>query len=258
MLTIPMSHYCEKVRWALVRFALPWCEEAHLQGFHYLRVLPCSRQGGVPVLLDDGVVVVDSTAILQYLDRRVPRGCEIYPSALPERRRVEELEELFDEVLGVESRRWFYFHYRNRPRAALAIAAQGIPAWEQRAGPWLFPFFLAYIRRYLEISEHTVRSGLQQARGVVDLVDELLADGRRYLVGDRFSAADLAFACMLAPLVLPDEYGVTLPKIGELPEPMRPVIEEFRQRPAGAFALHMFATERRAARPRVPPPGGPA
>ena len=32
---------------------------------------------------------------------------------------------------------------------------------------------------------------------------ELLADGRRYLVGDRFSAADLAFAALCAPLIVP-------------------------------------------------------
>ncbi|MEA2123856.1 MAG: glutathione S-transferase, partial [Solirubrobacteraceae bacterium] len=67
-------------------------------------------------------------------------------------------------------------------------------------------------------------------------------------VGDRFTAADLTFAALAAPIVLPPEYGVPLPRLDELPAPMAAVVRELREHPAGKFALEMFRTERRARR----------
>src|ERR1700728_3679182 len=51
LITIPISHYCEKARWALDRVGLPYREERHVQGIHQLAA---RRAGGgvtVPVLV---------------------------------------------------------------------------------------------------------------------------------------------------------------------------------------------------------------
>jgi len=67
------------------------------------------------------------------------------------------------------------------------------------------------MRRYaawlLQLSASTVATGLERARQVVRQTDRLLADGRPFLASERFSAADLALACMLAPFVLPTNTG---------------------------------------------------
>ena len=34
LITIPVSHYCEKVRWALNRVDIPFIEEPHMPPFH--------------------------------------------------------------------------------------------------------------------------------------------------------------------------------------------------------------------------------
>ena len=34
LITIPMSHYCEKARWGLAHAGVEYVEEAHLQVFH--------------------------------------------------------------------------------------------------------------------------------------------------------------------------------------------------------------------------------
>ena len=34
LVTIPISHYCEKARWALDRAGIPYREERHVQGIH--------------------------------------------------------------------------------------------------------------------------------------------------------------------------------------------------------------------------------
>lgn len=69
LITIPISHYCEKARWALARLGLQYHEERHLQGFHYPRTFWFSRGPMVPVLLDGKLMVSDSTRILEHLDR---------------------------------------------------------------------------------------------------------------------------------------------------------------------------------------------
>ena len=114
----------------------------------------------------------------------------------------------------------------------------------------MFPFVLApakiYINRYLDIDEDTAANALRLVDEELDFVGEMLADGRRYLVGDRFSAADLAFAALSAPLIVPPEYGTPLPQPEDLPGPMADRVRAWREHPAGAFALRLFAEQRRA------------
>ena len=74
----------------------------------------------------------------------------------------------------------------------------------------------------------------------------MLSDGRRYLVADRFSAADLAFAALAAPLVVPPEYGTPLPQPEDLPAHMAERVRAWREHPAGRFAMRLFAEQRGA------------
>ena len=68
----------------------------------------------------------------------------------------------------------------------------------------------------------------------------------RYLCGERFTAADLTFACLAAPVIVPPEYGVRLPQLDELPEDVAATSRAFREHPAGAYALALFRTHRRS------------
>lgn len=247
LITIPMSHYCEKARWALERLDLDYHEERHLQGFHYPRTYWVSRNPGVPVLIDGGRVIVDSTAILKHLDRYAPASLRLYPKEIAERRRVEELEELFDETLGVESRRWIYFHFLPYPRASLRMAGQGVPGIERALAPLAYPLMRRFATWRMQVSAGTVATGLERSRQVVRQTDNLLADGRLFLSGESFSAADLALACMLAPFVVPEEYGIQLPAVVDLPPDMRPTVQEFRETATGKYVLSLFRNHRRAA-----------
>ena len=246
LITIPMSHYCEKARWGLERLGLAYTEERHLQGFHYPRTLWLSGGRKVPVLVDGRKVVSDSTAILRHLDVYAPPGARLYPEDAALRARVAALEDRFDEVLGVESRRWVYFHYLTLPDEALEIASQGVPAGERVLFRAMFPLLGGMLRRGLEVTREHVEAGLARSRAVVAETDALLAAGGGALVGDRFSAADLSLACMLAPLVLPPHYGVRLPTLEEAPEAMRPVVREFRATRTGAYVMRLFETQRTA------------
>src|SRR5687768_16716828 len=94
LITIPLSHYCEKARWALDRVGLAYREEPHAPLVHRLFTM---RKGGgtVPMLLDGGRRLVDSTDILQYADT-AGGGDLLYPVDPVLRSEVESLEEMFD------------------------------------------------------------------------------------------------------------------------------------------------------------------
>ena len=247
LITIPMSHYCEKARWGLSHAGVAYVEEAHLQVFHYRAIRRYNDTGMVPVLVGDDGAVSDSTAILQFLDRGLPEDRRLYPAAL--RAEVEALEERFDDPFGVETRRWVYQRWLDLPtRIVLRTAAQGTPAWQRALAPLLFPVMRAYLRRHLSISRANVEAGMRAIVGTFDDVAARLRDGRPYLFGDRFTAADLAFACMAAPILLPPEYGIRLPTLEESPPEARAEVARFREHAAGRFALRLFRERRQGAR----------
>jgi glutathione S-transferase len=152
---------------------------------------------------------------------------------------------MFDNVLGVESRRWFYFQYRQEPVSAiLRLIAQRVPAHERLLARWLLWPMQEFARKRLNISLRTVEAGLEQVSQVLAHTDALLADGRPYLLGDRFTAADLSFACLMAPFTLPRRYGVWLPGPEELPTAMQTTARSISQSLSGQHAIRLFEEER--------------
>lgn len=247
LITMPMSHYCEKARWALDFAGVEYREEAHLQGFHYLAVKPHSDNGMVPLLVTPSEVVRESSQIVKHVDQYMPEGSRFYPADLEAE--INELEQRFDEILGVETRRWVYHHWQKAGvLKVLSIAGQGAPLWQRLLAPILFPFGFLYIKNLLSVTAKNVDSGVDIIAQEFDYVASLLTDGRKFICGDQFTAADLAFASMAAPVLLPKEYGIRLPTFEEAPEDAKADIERFTQHPAGQFGLKLFAEMRQGVR----------
>jgi glutathione S-transferase len=90
------------------------------------------------------------------------------------------------------------------------------------------------------------REQRQESRRIVedelDWFDGLLADDRRFLLGDRFSRADITAASLLAPLALPKEhptYGML-----EVPPRARADLALWAERPTLAWVRETYRGHR--------------
>lgn len=92
LITIPISHYCEKARWALERLEITYIEEPHPPLFHRLATSQSGRGTSVPVFVTETGTFSDSTDILQYLDQITTVSQRLYPSEPKQRHKVEKLE----------------------------------------------------------------------------------------------------------------------------------------------------------------------
>ncbi|MGH2943283.1 MAG: glutathione S-transferase family protein [Solirubrobacteraceae bacterium] len=245
LVTIPISHYCEKARWALDRAGIAFEERAHLQVLHLVAVRRAGGTGTVPVLVCGDVVLADSSDILAYADSHAPPGGRLYPDDTGLMGELRALERDFDERLGPHTRRWFYEQMRGQRKLVKEYAPTGVPAWQRLLLPIAYAPVTKIIDSRLGVNAENAAASIVEVRDTFDAVAQRLAGGRRYLVGDRFTAADLTFASLAAPVLSPPGYGVPLPHPDELPAAMATVVREMRDHPAGRYALRMYREERR-------------
>jgi glutathione S-transferase len=242
LITMPHSHYAEKARWALDRLSMPYREEPHVPLLHRLAT---RRQGGgsVPVFVQGDKRLVDSTDILCHVDAGCGGG-RLYPRDPDGRRTVDALEERFDRELGPHTRRWAYFQLLPHRPLLHPLMAKGVPRIESSLLTLGLPIVVLAIRKGLRITPDGAQRSMLKVRGIFSEISDLLADGREYLVGDRFTAADLTFAALASPVLLPERGISAYPTVADLPAAMREAVEQLRDTPAGRFALRMYAHER--------------
>jgi glutathione S-transferase len=239
LITIPFSHYCEKARWALDRVGIPYEERGHLPLFHYVATYPRARQRTVPILIDGKTVVRDSTDIVAWADAKQPGS--LIPVAAA--REVLAIEDDLDTHLGPATRRWGY-HQLLPNRAADRHITAGVPGWERALLKVTRPFAVGMLRRGLNINEEAVERSRQKIDDAFAQVEQIIGDGRRYFAGDRFTVADLTFASLAAPVLLPPNHPIQTFDLDLFGEAARDQIKRWRDRPAGQFGLRLYADER--------------
>lgn len=240
LITMPHSHFCEKARWALDLSGVEYVEEAHPPLFHWMATL---RHGGrsVPVLVHQGRSYTDSTDILLHLDEM---GAKLYPHESDLRNDVLYLEEEFDQTLGPHARRWAYAQLLPHSALLLKVMTPGTAGIERVLLPAILPIAKPLIRKSLRISEQSAKRSLSLVDNVFSQVEQRLQDGRLYLVGNRFTAADLTFASLAAPALLPPKYCGRMPELHEVPQSMRDEVIRLRKTVADRYALRLFEQHR--------------
>ncbi len=244
LVTIPISHYCEKARWALDRAGIPYREERHVQGIHQLAARRAGGGRTVPVLVTPDRVIGESDEILAWVDERTPEDSRLLQADPGTRAEALEICRRLDAELGPRGRRLMYAHMLGDRSLALRFNNAGVPRWEDRAIRWGWPLGVRFIERELGMRPGVEAADEASVWRELDWVADKLGDGRRYLCGGRFGAADLTFAALCAAVVFPPEYGVALPQPGVLPPSAARLVERARDHPAGRFAMELFARHR--------------
>ncbi len=249
---LTVSHYSEKVRWALDHKQVPHRRRAVMPGFHIPIALWLS--GGTtitfPVLELGADRLADSTAAIAALERRHPRP-PLYPADAAERRRAVELEEYFDEELGPAARRLPFHELAHEPELFGELSAHAVPPPLSRAKPMLSLYGRLFTAVRFGARDAEAAEG---ARGAIlaafDRIEaELAAGDGAHLVGESFTVADLTAAALSYPVVLPP--GGPQPSDLEQPPGLERFRAEVRDRPGYRWVEETYRRYRGA--PLAPP-----
>lgn len=202
LLQFSTSHYCRKARLALGYKQIPCQVENLTPALHILRVKPLSGLNTLPVLLPQQkncpAVVADSTEIIRFLEVYKPEP-PLYLEDDVQQKEALRLEDYFDESIGTAAR---FVYYQFRANEGKYIDPS-----------WMSQMVIAIVRSQYGINAASAEVAAKKIADAIALLSEFWQDG--YLVGDRFSVADLTAAALLSPLGLIPAYRQSYPWLFE-------------------------------------------
>ena len=202
LLQFSTSHYCRKARLALGYKQIPYQVENLTPALHIFRVKPLSGSHTVPVLLPQQkncpAVVGDSTDIIQFLEAYKPDP-PLYLEEPLQQKEALRIEDHFDEFIGTAAR-FVYYQFRANEGKQIdpSLMSQAV---------------ITIVRLQYGINANSAKVAAQKVADAIAMISEFWHDG--YLVGDRFSVADLTAAALLSPLGLIPAYRRNYPWLFE-------------------------------------------
>lgn len=246
LITIRVSHYNEKARWALdfvdedPLSCYYYTEDTHPPGFHAFESIRASNDKGsaTPMVIDS-----QEDKIWMKSDEIVREFCpQLYPTD-----DVKAMEDDLNARLGPAVRTFAYSKLLND---------QYFPALVKMAtGPecasienFLFPYMKKSIgialRKSLQINDESVALSKSTIEDIFATASKTL-EQQKYLVDpNQFTAADLTFAALASPLMRPPELKAFQCPDERLPPDVIGLIRELRNTKAGQHALQMYRDHR--------------
>lgn len=211
----PISHYCEKIRWAMDHKGLDYKLKNLLPGLHLRTTKKMGSKSYVPILIDNNDAgkseqIQNSHVILNYLDEHYPDNSltpndpELFQQALG-------WEKYCDVEIGVHVRRYCYHILLEEPKIVIPFFTKGGPWWGPLFFKLSFSKLVPVMRKVMAIDEAGAQKSEVHIQQAIDKLHEEYQQ-REFLVGDTFTRADLTAASLLAPLIMPEGYGLDWPE----------------------------------------------
>jgi glutathione S-transferase len=204
------SHYNEKARWALDYKRIAHERRSLLPGPHVVPVIRLSGQKSLPVLCLGDRAVAGANNIIDDLETNHPMP-SLYPVSEGQRRGALKLQRWFDEEVGPEIRRAFFWDLLRASRYAAELFVIGRSPLTKFVYRTAFPAIRAVMIKDMSINAEGAARGVDRTGEALDRVAAKSA-ASGYLVGDSFSVADLTAAALLSPAAMPPEFPYAIPE----------------------------------------------
>ena len=201
-----LSHYCEKVRWVLDFKKLPYETINLVPGFHFGKITKLGvDETSVPVIVDGETAVQGSAQILTYLDKKYPDN-SLSPKDPDQLQECLDWEEFADEEIAPYLRVCFYYILLMHKKLLISYLTEGTPSYNKILLYFLYPL----LKKKMIAKMGLNLSAFEQAK--IKLGDNILQvrnylAEKPYLVGEKFTRADLAMAALIAPVHRLEKFG---------------------------------------------------
>lgn len=235
------SHVNEKARWALDYKRLPHRRVSLLPGPHIPVVRKATGQTSTPVLRIADGHVTGSASIIERLDRDWPDN-PLFPGDAGLRQVVSAFQQDMDATLAPAVRDCFLAIARRHPGFAAEMMGGHVSWLKRRAYAAAMPAILGRVSKMLRLDDADL---LASRESEIDrAMDRISAQAgpEGYLVGEAFSAADLAAAALLSPIARPAECQSRT--VDEPPDEIAEWIARRQDHPAAQWAREMFRRHR--------------
>jgi len=243
LITFGISHYCEKARWALDWHAIEYEEVCWPPGIHLMLARRLGTQRStLPILLSAGGLIQDSSRIVDWADQHGNER-ERRLAIDGESAEADEIERRLNEHTAVQVRRYVYAEtLAEHPEAVKPALFMNTARRHRLLAQLMWPITRKRIMAGYDATPATVADARAALERDLDWLDQKLSDGRRHLIGDRFTRVDLTVASLLAALSRPPE----LPRYSamDLPTPLTDTLERWATRPILCWVNSVYANYR--------------
>jgi len=219
-------------------------EEAYPPVVHHLGTVPHLGHK-VPLLITPTRTCRGAESIVTHVDELLPEIRRLYPVSGKRAGLIKRFVTMLERELGPVSERWGYRHLWANDDRARARYGSGRLLPERIALCAASSLAKPLIKHWSPHDEHALMGTLGLINWVFAHVGDALAGGEQFLYGARLSTADVTFATLSAPILLPENYGpspaVTL---AELPAIVAREVVRLRSTAAGVYALRLYRENR--------------
>jgi glutathione S-transferase len=233
----------ETARLLLHYYGIAYRERDHLFPWVSLLTLFHGGTGKVPLLYGPGVRVTNPRSIAEHFDAALPPGRKLIPEPGPLRDAVEKGWQDYNGGIGADMAVFAYYHLLPEKKLMAPVFAAPVPRFQAMLVPIVYPLLRGLFGLLLKLGPERAEQAFGRIKAIFDQTATRLADGRRYVAGDRLTLADIGLAGASAPLLLPPHYGATMPAVEAMPPAMRAAVETLRAHPTGAYVRKLYETD---------------